>query len=186
VSERRRATELGGGHMVELALAEKQHVPASGEKGVDAAKQAGDVRRRFVGRGRSSREAEKASGPRLCFAQLIANLLNGGSQQSRVALRVSGIHVAKVAGRKHDGLLVESLCRGNGQGPCRGKIQLQRIPQTPGGPGGYGGPKSRMRPAKIDVVDFDALEGTIAGSNCSHLFPSYGSGEGGATGSMET
>src|SRR6202051_1324006 len=106
--------------MVELAQPKKQHVAASGEKGVDAAKQAGDVRRRFVGRGRSSREAEKASGRRLCFAQLVAKLLNRGSQQSRRDLRVSRIHVAKVAGRKHDGFLVESLGRGNG-GTLRGE-----------------------------------------------------------------
>jgi hypothetical protein len=99
--------------MVELALAKKQYVAASGEKGLDAAKQAGDVRRRFVGRERSSREAEKASGRRLCFAQVIAKLLNAGSQQSRVDLRVSGIQVAKVTGRKHDGFLVESLAWGN-------------------------------------------------------------------------
>src|SRR5580700_3433076 len=39
-----------GGHMVELALAKKQHVPASGEKGVDATKQVGDLWSRLVRR----------------------------------------------------------------------------------------------------------------------------------------
>src|SRR4029077_17841097 len=117
-----------------------------------AAKQARDVRRRFVGRGWSSSEAEKASGRRLCFAQLIAKLLNGGSQQSRVHLRVSGIHVAKVTGRKHDGFLVESLGRGNGGALGGEKYSFSESRSHQVRQEGTAVPSLECGPAEIDVV----------------------------------
>ena len=60
------------GHMIELALAKKQHVAATGEKGVDAAKQVRDVWCRLVRRDRSSCQAKEANRRRLYFAQFIA------------------------------------------------------------------------------------------------------------------
>src|SRR5580658_8521909 len=82
-------------HMIELALAKKQHVAASGEKSVDAAKQVRDLRSQFVRPERSSCQAKEASGRRVRFAQFTPNLLNAGSQQPRVNLRVRGIEMAK-------------------------------------------------------------------------------------------
>jgi hypothetical protein len=119
-----------GGHMIELALAKKQHVAASGEKGFDAAKQVRDLRSRFVRRELSSCQAKEASGRRVRFAQFIPNLLNTGSQQSRVNLRVRGIDVAKVSGCEHDGLLVESLGRGNSRALGREKYDVGNPAET--------------------------------------------------------
>src|SRR5260370_2739458 len=144
-------------HMVELALAKKQDVAASGEKGVDATKQAGDVWRQFVGRGRSSREAEKSSGRRVRFAQLSPKLLNGGSQQSRVNLGMSGVHVAKISGRGYDSFLVESFGRGNGGARGGGEYGVRESRRHQLGQEGRAVPTLESRPAKIDVVDFDAL-----------------------------
>ena len=45
-----------------LALAEKQDVAAGSEKSVDTAKQIRNLRHRFAGQDRSSREAKKAGG----------------------------------------------------------------------------------------------------------------------------
>src|SRR5258708_12274371 len=46
-------------HVVELDLAEKQHVAAGGEKRIDAAKQVGNFRSRFIRRERSTCPAKK-------------------------------------------------------------------------------------------------------------------------------
>src|SRR4029077_17822407 len=91
------------GHVVELALAKKEHVTACGEKGLDATQQPGDVRRRLVADKRRNSQAEKTGGRRVPFAHLIPKLLNSGSQQARVNLRVRLIHVAEVSRRKYDG-----------------------------------------------------------------------------------
>src|SRR5580700_3035421 len=100
-------------HIVELALAKKQHIAASSEKSIDTTKQIGDLRHRFVPRERSSRQAKKASRCRFCFTQLLLKLLNSRAQQSHVNLRVSWIPVAKISRGKHYRLLVENLGRGN-------------------------------------------------------------------------
>src|SRR5450755_2076407 len=113
-----------GGHMIELALAKKQHVAASGEKGVDAAKQVRDLRSRFVRRERGSCQAIEASRRGVRLTQFIPILLNTRSQQSRVNLRVRGIDVAKVSGCQHDGFLVESLVRGNSRTLGREKYDV--------------------------------------------------------------
>ena len=84
------------GHVVKLGLAKKQHVAASGEKSVNAAKQSRDVWRRFVGRGRCSREAEKTSGRRVGFTQFIPNLCatgpNAPSKSRKSSLKPSKSH----------------------------------------------------------------------------------------------
>src|SRR5882724_10238657 len=54
-------------HVVELDLAKKQHVAASGEKRIDATKQVGNFRRWFVRRERSNCQAKKTSGRRFRF-----------------------------------------------------------------------------------------------------------------------
>src|SRR5271170_5419417 len=78
-------------HVVELALAKKQHISACGEKSIDTTKQIGDLRRRIVRHERSSRKAKKASGRDLGFAQLLLKLLNSRGQQSHVNLGVRWI-----------------------------------------------------------------------------------------------
>src|SRR5580700_9320538 len=76
-------------HIVELALAKKQHITAGSEKSVDATKQVGHFRHRIGRRERSSRQAKKAGGRNLCVAELLLKLLNSRVQQSDVNLRVS-------------------------------------------------------------------------------------------------
>src|SRR5260370_20162441 len=143
--------------MVEAGLAKNTDVAASGEKGVDATKQAGDVWRQFVGRGRSSREAEKSSGRRVRFAQLSPKLLNGGSQQSRVNLGMSGVHVAKISGREYDSFLVESFGRGNGGAPGGGEYGVGESPGPQIGQEGRAEPTTASPPAENDGVDCDKL-----------------------------
>ena len=112
---------------------------------------------RFVRRERSSCKAKKAGGRRVCFAQLILKLLNTRSQQSHVNLRVSRIPVAKVSRRKHHSFLVESLGRRN-RGALGGEIySLGESCRHQVGQQGTTIPTLECRPAKIDVVDLDAL-----------------------------
>ena len=106
---------------------------------------------------RSSCKAKKAGRRLVCFAQLIPKLLNTRSQQSRVNLRVSGIHVAKVSGRKHDSFLVESLGRGNGGTLGGEKYSFSESRRHQVGQEGTTVPSLECGPAKIDVVDFDSL-----------------------------
>src|SRR5580704_14836297 len=96
-------------HMVELELAKKEHITASGEKRVDTPQQVGDLRSRFVRRERSGCEAKKASRHHLCFTELLLKLFTTRSQQSHMDLRVLLIHMAKIPGREDHGLLVEGL-----------------------------------------------------------------------------
>src|SRR5437868_9002758 len=63
-------------HVVELDLAKKQHVAASGEKRINATKQVGNFRRWFVRRERSNCQAIKTSGRRFRFAKLLLKLMN--------------------------------------------------------------------------------------------------------------
>src|SRR5580693_8179003 len=72
-------------------------------------KQPSHVRSRLLGGERSNGQAEKTGGRRVPLTQLIPKLLNTGSQQSRVNLRVRLVHVAEVSRREHDRFLVESL-----------------------------------------------------------------------------
>src|SRR4029077_17678261 len=144
------------GHMIELLLTKQEHVAARGEKSVNAAKQAGDVWGRFAGRRRSSREAEKTSGRRVGFTQFIPNLLNTGSQQSRMNLRVRRVDVTKVAGRKHDGFLVDGLIRGNGGALGWEKYSFSESRRHQVGQEGTTVPSLECRPANIDGIDFDA------------------------------
>ena len=67
-------------HLVELRLAKKQHVAASGEKRIDATKQVGNFRSWFVRRERSNCQAKKTGGRRFRFAKFLLKLLNGRSQ----------------------------------------------------------------------------------------------------------
>ena len=75
-------------HIVERALAKKQHVAAGSEKSIDTTKQIGNLRHRFAGQDRSRRQAKKSGGRCLGFAQLFPKLLDTRSQQSHVNLRV--------------------------------------------------------------------------------------------------
>src|SRR5580658_4499251 len=120
-------------------------------------KQPSRVRSRLLGRERSNSQAEKTSGRRVPFTQLIPKLLNTGSQQSRVNLRVRLIHVAEVSRRKHDRFLVESLRWRDGR-PLRG--EKYRLGQSRGNQMSQQGgavPTLERRPAKIQIVDLDAL-----------------------------
>src|SRR5207245_303711 len=58
-------------HVVELDLAKKQYVAASGEKRIDATKQVGNFRLWFVRRERSNCQAKKTSGRRFRFAKFL-------------------------------------------------------------------------------------------------------------------
>jgi hypothetical protein len=84
-------------NVVELDLAKKQHVAASGEKRIDAAKQVGNLRGWFIRLERSNCQAKKTGGGRFRFAKFLPKLLNGRSQQARVNLRVNCIGVAKIS-----------------------------------------------------------------------------------------
>src|SRR5205807_2458974 len=64
------------GHVVELDLAKKQHVAASGEKRIDATQQVGNFRRWFVRRERSNCQAKKPGGRRFRFAKFFLKLMN--------------------------------------------------------------------------------------------------------------
>src|ERR1700675_2837433 len=68
---------------------------------------------------------------------------------------MSGIHVAKVAGRKHDGLLVESLGRGNGGALGGEKCSFSESRRHQVGQEGTAVPSLECGPATIGVVDFD-------------------------------
>src|SRR5882724_7221106 len=62
-------------HVVELGLAKKQHVAASGKKRIDAAKQVGDFWSRFARQKRSNCQAKKTGGGRARFAKFLLKLL---------------------------------------------------------------------------------------------------------------
>src|SRR5207302_7488656 len=85
------------GHVVELDLAKKQHVAASGEKRIDATQQVGNFRRWFVRRERSNCQAKKPGGRRFRFAKFFLKLMNTRIQQPCVNLRVNCIRVAKIS-----------------------------------------------------------------------------------------
>src|SRR5580704_18651517 len=70
---------------------------------------------------------------------------------------MNGIHVAKVAGREHDGFLVESLGRGNGGALGGEKYSLSESRRHQVGQEGTAVPSLEYRPPKIDVVDFNTL-----------------------------
>src|SRR5580704_6232270 len=76
-------------HLVELGLAKKQHVAASGEKRINATKQVGDLRSRFVRHEWSNGQAKKTGNSPFRFAKFLPKLLNSRSQQPRVNLRVN-------------------------------------------------------------------------------------------------
>src|SRR5258705_10332507 len=68
------------GHVVELGSTKKQHVPASGEKRIDATKQFENFRGRFVRREWSNCQAKKTNGRRHRFAKVLPKFLNTRSQ----------------------------------------------------------------------------------------------------------
>jgi len=70
---------------------------------------------------------------------------------------MSGIHVAKVAGRKHDGFFVESLGRGNGGALGGEKYSFSESRRHQVGQEGTAVPSLECGPAKIDVVDLDTI-----------------------------
>ncbi len=107
-------------YVVELGLTKKQHVAANGEQRIDAAKQVGNFRSRFVRRERSNCQAKKTGDHRFRYTKFLPKLLHGRSQQPGVNLRVNCIRVAKISRCKHHGLIVEGLGRGN-IGPLEGE-----------------------------------------------------------------
>src|SRR6266550_3459361 len=148
-------------HVVELGLSKQQHVAARGEKRIDATKQVGNFRRWFVRRERSNCQAKKTSGDQVCFAKFLLKLLNTRSQQPRVNLRVNCIRVAKISRCKHDGLLIEDFRRGNGRALGGEKYRFCESGTHQVDQQGTAIPILECRPAKIYVVDLDALRDNV-------------------------
>src|SRR4029077_6838828 len=142
------------GHVIELALPKQQPVAALREKRLEAMKHPGHVRSRLLGGERSNGQAEKTGGRRGPFAQLIPKLMNTGSQQARVNLRVCLIHVPEVSRR--DRFLVEGLRRRSSRPFRREKYRLGESRGNQMSQQGGAIPTLERGPAKIQIVDLDA------------------------------
>src|SRR5580704_4776579 len=144
-------------HLVELGFTKEQHVAASGEKRINATKQIGNFRGWFIRCERSDGDAEKTSGCRFGFPKVSLKLLNCRIQQLQMNVGVSGFGVAEVSRCKHNGFLVENLGGWNSGALGWEKYRLCESITNQLRQQSTVIPTLECRPAKIHVVDLDAL-----------------------------